>query len=192
VIECDEFASQRRGRIFRWVLPPIPQAQHSRSRRKTDGTTSTKRPRGRARPTQPHKPMTATEIPNRPSEPAQVVKGSPCWLSTGCGVSRSLSVRSLGAPRPKGAGILRLSELLNREIVSESGRQLGHVHDVRGELVEGHLRVIGLVAGKLGILERYGVGTHGSGGPGQAKVHGHPVIPWERVVRIGAKVVVHD
>jgi hypothetical protein len=41
-------------------------------------------------------------------------------------------------------------------------------------------------------LERYGVGTHGSGGPGQAKVHGHPVIPWERVVRIRAKVVVHD
>lgn len=53
-------------------------------------------------------------------------------------------------------------------------------------------RVIGLVAGKLGILERSGVGTPGSGGPGQAKVHGHPVIPWERVVRIGAKVVVHD
>jgi hypothetical protein len=52
--------------------------------------------------------------------------------------------------------------------------------------------VIGLVAGKLGNLERYSVGTHGSGGPGQAKVHGHPVIPWERVVRIEAKVVVHD
>lgn len=87
---------------------------------------------------------------------------------------------------------MRLSELLNREVVSESGQQLGHVHDVRGELVEGHLRVVGLVAGKLGILERYGVGTHGSGGPGQAKVHGHPIIPWERVVRIGAKVVVND
>jgi hypothetical protein len=24
------------------------------------------------------------------------------------------------------------------------------------------------------------------------KLRGHPVIPWERVVRIGAKVVVHD
>jgi hypothetical protein len=64
-----------------------------------------------------------------------------------------------------------------------------------GELVKGHLRVIGLVAGKLGNLgnlERYGVGTHGGGGPGQAKVHSHPVILWERVMRIGAKVVVHD
>ena len=43
-----------------------------------------------------------------------------------------------------------------------------------------------------GILERYGVATHGSGGPGQAKVHGHPVIPWERVVRVGSEVVVRD
>jgi sporulation protein YlmC with PRC-barrel domain len=87
---------------------------------------------------------------------------------------------------------MRLSELLNREVVSESGQRLGHVHDVRGELLEGRLQLTGLVAGKLGILERYGVGTHGSGGPGQAKVHGHPIIRWERVVRVGPKVVVRD
>ena len=87
---------------------------------------------------------------------------------------------------------MRLSMLLNRKIVSESGRRLGRVHDVRGELEGGRLRVTGLVAGKLGILERYGVGTHGSGGPGQAKVHGHPVIPWERVVRVGKEIVIRD
>jgi sporulation protein YlmC with PRC-barrel domain len=87
---------------------------------------------------------------------------------------------------------MRLSELLNRKVVSESGQRLGDVHDVRGELIGGHLRVTGLVAGKLGILERYGVGTHGSGGPGQAKVHGHPDIPWERVVRVGAEIVIRD
>ncbi len=85
---------------------------------------------------------------------------------------------------------MRLSELLNREVVDESGRPLGHVRDVRGQLVGGRLRVIGLVAGKLGILERYGVGTHGSGGPSKAKVRGHPVIPWEQVVRVGSKVIV--
>ena len=97
----------------------------------------------------------------------------------------------MGAPGREGAGILmRLSELLNRKVVTESGQRLGRVHDVRGQLVGGRLRVIGLVAGKLGILERYGVGTHGSGGPGQAKVHGHPVIPWDHVVRVGSKVVV--
>jgi sporulation protein YlmC with PRC-barrel domain len=87
---------------------------------------------------------------------------------------------------------MRLSEILNRPVVSESGRQLGRVHDLRGELVSGHLRVTGLCAGKRGLLERFGVGTHGSGGPAQAKVHGHRVIPWERVVRVGAEIVVRD
>ena len=37
-----------------------------------------------------------------------------------------------------------------------------------------------------------GIGTRGSGGPRQTKVHGHPVIPWERVVRVGSKIVVRD
>jgi sporulation protein YlmC with PRC-barrel domain len=87
---------------------------------------------------------------------------------------------------------MRLSELLDRKVVSESGQQLGHVHDVRGELVGGRLMVTGLCAGKLGILQRYGIGTHGSGGPEQSKVHGHPVIPWERVVRVGSEVIVRD
>lgn len=87
---------------------------------------------------------------------------------------------------------MRISELLKREVVNESGRRLGRVHDVRGELVGGQLRVTGLVAGRLGILERFGVGTHGSGGPRQAKVHGHPIIPWEHVVRVGSQVVVRD
>ncbi len=87
---------------------------------------------------------------------------------------------------------MRFSELLNRSVVDESGRRLGRIHDLRGELVAGRLRVTGLVAGKLGILERYGIGTHGSGGPAQAKVHGHPAIPWERVIRVGPHVVVRD
>ncbi len=87
---------------------------------------------------------------------------------------------------------MRLSVLLNRKLVSESGQQLGRVHDLRGELVEGRLMVTGLIAGKLGILERYGIATHGSGGPRQSKVHGHPVIPWERVVRVGSEIVVRD
>lgn len=87
---------------------------------------------------------------------------------------------------------MRLSELLGRQVVTESGQRLGHVYDVRGKLVGGRLRVIGLAAGQLGLLERFGIGTNGSGGPEEAKVHGHPIIPWERVVRVGAKVVLRD
>jgi hypothetical protein len=52
------------------------------------------------------------------------------------------------------------------------------------------LLVAGCGGGKLGILERFGVGTHGSGGPGQAKVHGYPVIAWDQVVRVGSEIVV--
>jgi sporulation protein YlmC with PRC-barrel domain len=87
---------------------------------------------------------------------------------------------------------MRLSELLNRKVVTESGASLGRIHDIRGEIADGRLRVTGLAAGELGVLERFGIGTHGSGGPSQAKVHGHQIIPWERVVRVGAEVVVRD
>jgi sporulation protein YlmC with PRC-barrel domain len=87
---------------------------------------------------------------------------------------------------------MRLSELLGRTVVSESGEKLGRVHDVRGVLCDGRLRLTGLCAGELGLLERYGVGTHGSGGPGRTKVHGHELIPWERVRRVGLEIVVRD
>jgi sporulation protein YlmC with PRC-barrel domain len=87
---------------------------------------------------------------------------------------------------------MRLSELLNRKVVTESGQSLGRIHDIRGELVDGHLRVTGLAAGGMGFLERFGIGTEGSGGPGTAQVHGHPVIPWSRVIRVGSEIVVRD
>ena len=87
---------------------------------------------------------------------------------------------------------MRLSELLKREVVTEGGLSHGKVHDVRGELEGGRLRLTGLACGHRGLLERYGVGTGGSGGPSVAKVHGHPVIPWERVVSVRSKIVIRD
>ena len=87
---------------------------------------------------------------------------------------------------------MRLGELLGREVVTESGERLGHVHDVQGELDEGRLRVTALVAGAPGILERLGVGARGKGGARRAKRHGHAAIAWERVVRVGPEVVVRD
>jgi sporulation protein YlmC with PRC-barrel domain len=87
---------------------------------------------------------------------------------------------------------MRLSKLLGRKVVSESGQSYGKVHDIRGELEGGRLRVTGLACGRLGLLERYGVGTGGSGGPGVAKVHGHPARPWARVDRVGSEIVVRD
>jgi sporulation protein YlmC with PRC-barrel domain len=87
---------------------------------------------------------------------------------------------------------MRLSQLLNRQVVTESGQTLGHVHDIRGQLVGGRLTVTGLVAGELGLLERYGIGTNGRGGPSQPKAHGHDIISWKRVVRVGPQIIVRD
>ena len=87
---------------------------------------------------------------------------------------------------------MRLSELLKREVVTESGVSHGKVHDIRGVLEGGRLRITGLACGSMGFLERYGVGTGGTGGPSHAKVHGHPAIPWSRVVRVGPKIVIRD
>ncbi len=87
---------------------------------------------------------------------------------------------------------MRFGELLNRKVVTESGESLGRVHDLRGEIVGEHLRVTGLIAGKLGLLQRYGIGTSGSIRPDTPAWHGHPVIPWERVVRVGREIVVRD
>jgi sporulation protein YlmC with PRC-barrel domain len=87
---------------------------------------------------------------------------------------------------------MRLSELLNRRVVTESGESLGRIHDLRGELVDGHLRVTGIATGGTGLLERFGIATKGSGGPGTAKVHGHDIIPWSRVVRVSSEIIVRD
>jgi sporulation protein YlmC with PRC-barrel domain len=87
---------------------------------------------------------------------------------------------------------MRLSQLLNRKVVTESGTSLGRVHDLQGELSDRHLRITGIAAGELGLLERFGIGTGGSGGPSTAKVHGHHVIPWSLVVRVGTEIVVRD
>ena len=101
--------------------------------------------------------------------------------------------RCNGAARREGTrSLMRLSEFLRREVVSESGLRFGHVHDLRGELEDGRLRVTGLVVGGLGFLERFGVGTGGSSGANKAKVHGHAAIPWEQVVRVGSEIVVRD
>jgi sporulation protein YlmC with PRC-barrel domain len=87
---------------------------------------------------------------------------------------------------------MRLSELLNRKVVTESGRTLGRVHDIRGQIEGRRLTVTGLVAGELGLLERYGIGTDGRGGSTQAKAHSHDVILWKRVVHVGSQIIVRD
>jgi sporulation protein YlmC with PRC-barrel domain len=84
---------------------------------------------------------------------------------------------------------VRLSELLGLSVRTESGGNLGRVHDVRGELTPRTLKVTGLVVGELGLLERFGLGAPNSG----ARLRTHDVIPWQDVIRADRRgVVVRD
>ena len=69
-----------------------------------------------------------------------------------------------GYDDPAGVVAVRLSDLLGLHVRDESGRRLGSVHDVRGELTPRALRATGLVLGRLGLLERLGIGAPGSTG----------------------------
>jgi sporulation protein YlmC with PRC-barrel domain len=76
-----------------------------------------------------------------------------------------------------------LSSLLRRQVVTESGRSLGRLYDLRGELSTTSLRVTGLCIGRRALLEHLGIRPQ----------RPHTVVPWEAVVRIeGKRIVVRD
>jgi len=84
---------------------------------------------------------------------------------------------------------MRLTDFLNVQVITESGDKLGRVHDLRAERSPRTLNVTGLVIGKLGLLERLGVGAPESG----ARIRTQDVIPWSAVVRADRRrVVVRD
>jgi sporulation protein YlmC with PRC-barrel domain len=87
---------------------------------------------------------------------------------------------------------MRLSSLLRRSVVTESGRKLGHVHDVRAVRRGDRLFVTGVVVGRHGLLEHFGIGT-APGRTGTKLRQTENVVPWAAVVRVAAgKVVVRD
>jgi sporulation protein YlmC with PRC-barrel domain len=84
---------------------------------------------------------------------------------------------------------VRLSELLGLDVRTESGDHVGRVHDVRAELTPRTLKVTGLVVGRLGLLERLGIGAPRRG----QRLRTDDMIPWRDVVRADRRgVVVRD
>ena len=84
---------------------------------------------------------------------------------------------------------MRVSDLLNVEVRTQSGDRLGRVHDLRAELTPRTLKVTGLVVGGLGLLERLGVGAPESG----ARIRTRDVLPWSAVVSADRRgIVVRD
>jgi sporulation protein YlmC with PRC-barrel domain len=81
---------------------------------------------------------------------------------------------------------VRLSALLGLPVTTESGEWLGHVHDVRAELTPRTCKATGLVVGRIGLLERLGIGAPGSG----SRLRGNDVVPWSAVTRADARGVV--
>jgi sporulation protein YlmC with PRC-barrel domain len=85
-----------------------------------------------------------------------------------------------------------LSELLHRKVETESGRSLGHVHDLRAERRNGSLVLTGLIVGRRALLEHFGVGLR-SARTGTKLRTGADTVPWGAVVRLTSrKVVVED
>jgi sporulation protein YlmC with PRC-barrel domain len=84
-----------------------------------------------------------------------------------------------------------LSSIVRRKVVTESGDDLGRCFDVRGELTPSRLEVKGLVIGRRGRLEHFGIGAQASAS--SSRVRDGDVIPWEAIVRFeGDTIVVRD
>jgi sporulation protein YlmC with PRC-barrel domain len=89
--------------------------------------------------------------------------------------------------------VRRLSDILERTVVTESGEKLGRCFDLRGERTATTLRVTGLVVGKRGFLERLGIGSSRGEAKRHHKVWDRDMVPWNTVVRLERdRIVVKD
>ena len=75
---------------------------------------------------------------------------------------------------------MRFSELEGLPVRTESGESRGRVHDLRATLGPRSLRVTGLVVGRLGLLERLGIGAPSA----TVRIRTSDVVPWSAVVRV--------
>jgi sporulation protein YlmC with PRC-barrel domain len=88
--------------------------------------------------------------------------------------------------------MMRLSDLLHRKVVTESGRNLGHVHDVRAERKGDRLLITAVLVGRRGVLEHFGLGIADEKQGSKLRTAAE-LVPWEAVVRLASgKVVVRD
>ena len=84
---------------------------------------------------------------------------------------------------------MRLSELLHRKVVTESGRKLGHVHDLRAEQRGERLVVTSVLIGRRAYLEHFGLGV-GAGKQGTKLRTSACSVPWGAVVRFSSGTLV--
>lgn len=92
---------------------------------------------------------------------------------------------------------MRLSDLLDVELVDEHGRMVGKVHDVRlqradapTDAVDGGYQLAGLIVGRRAMGVRFGFDRGGASGPWLLKLvfgwagHDGRYVAWDRVAAI--------
>lgn len=86
--------------------------------------------------------------------------------------------------------MIRATDLLGSELATESGERIGQVFDIRARRErEGRWLITGLVVGRRGLFERFGV----VGSKRPEPVLAGDCYPWEAVIRIDSgQVVVRD
>jgi sporulation protein YlmC with PRC-barrel domain len=84
--------------------------------------------------------------------------------------------------------MIRLSELVGKEVVTESGWSLGYVFDLRVEVGRGEPKVVGLVVGKSG-LKQHLLYESRRQSPTTRK---QGTVPWEAVLAIEKKIRVRE
>ena len=88
---------------------------------------------------------------------------------------------------------MRLSELVDRKVTTESGDSLGRAFDVRARRRGATVEITGLVVGRRGFFERLGIGPSGGEAKRHHKVWKRDLVPWRAVVRIEKdRIVVRD
>jgi len=86
---------------------------------------------------------------------------------------------------------MRFSDLIDRQVVTESGEHLGRAFDLRAALSPGRLEVTGIVVARRGFLERLGI-VQLRALRSHTRVGGD-VVPWDAVVSVrGHRIVVRD
>jgi sporulation protein YlmC with PRC-barrel domain len=89
--------------------------------------------------------------------------------------------------------VKRVSELLDRKVVTESGHALGRAFDVRARRQGSTVEITGLCVGRRGLAERLGIGSSRGEARRGHKVWQRNFIPWDAVVRLEqGRIVVRD
>jgi sporulation protein YlmC with PRC-barrel domain len=81
--------------------------------------------------------------------------------------------------------VIRLSELIGKEVVTESGWSLGYVFDLRVEVGADEPKVVGLVVGKPGLRQHLLYESRRNSPT--TRMQG--TVPWESVLAIENKMI---